>query len=97
MSPFRLAAACFSTATLLFASQIAASADPANRFYSHWQRSDAVALLVVVLAAALVAYLLARAVLARGGPGAPPRQPGLIGGVLAHAARGVGGGLRGMR
>ncbi len=88
MSPFRLAAACFSTATLLFASQIAASADPANRFYSHWQRSDAVALLLVVLAAAAAAYLLARAVLARGGPGARRLMRWVFVLVLADAALG---------
>jgi hypothetical protein len=88
LSTFRLLAVCFSTASLVFASQIAASADPANRFYSHWQRSDAVALAAVVLLAAAAAFGLARLVQARGGPTARRILRWLFVLVLADAALG---------
>ena len=85
---FRLLAVCFSTASLLFASQIAASTDPANRFYSHWQRSDAAALAAVVLLATAAAFGLARLVQARGGPAARRILRWLFVLVLADAALG---------
>lgn len=88
LSTTRLVAVCFSTATLLFASQIAASADPANRFYTHWQRSDAVALLVIVLMTAAAAVWLALLVRARGGPAARRFLRWLL--VLALADAGLG-------
>ena len=88
LSTFRLLAVCFSTASLLFASQIAASTDPANRFYSHWQRSDAVALVAVVLLVAAAAFALARLVQARGGPAARRILRWVFVLVLADAALG---------
>lgn len=52
-------ALCLAVATLLFARQIAMWADPPNRFYLHWQRSDTFTLIVSLLTVALLFYLIA--------------------------------------
>jgi hypothetical protein len=69
VSPVRLVAVCFSTATLLFSAHIATLTHVKNRFYNQWQRGDTVALIVVVLAVTALAVGLARLALTRGGPG----------------------------
>ena len=48
-----------SLATLLYARQIAMWAVPRNRFYTHWQRTDTLALALSLLGMALLLYLAA--------------------------------------
>ena len=57
-SAARAAALCLAVATLLYARQITVWAAPRNRFHFLWQRSDAWALLVGLLALAVLLFLL---------------------------------------
>jgi sulfatase-like protein len=54
----RVAALSLSVATLLYARQIAMWSSARNRFYYHWQRSDAVVLLAGLMAVASLLYLV---------------------------------------
>jgi hypothetical protein len=57
-NPLQVAVLCLAVATLLYARQIAMWTAPRNRFYFHWQRADALTLIVSLLAVALLFYLI---------------------------------------
>ena len=67
LSPARLAAVCFATATLLSSRQIAAWTDLENRYLYHWQRIDALALVAFVVGSAALSFGVAQIAMARWG------------------------------